>query len=139
MEQKEKQEGECLSVATNTTMACGGGSGKRKLPVCELLFEWKGRFCTAHTVSFANENRAILNAKANVWDPPGLTHSLLCFARLYLNVIPLWLWSLPCLLFIGIRKTMSGFPCQTYRSRESVGDEQGTSSAFLYCAVYVGC
>lgn len=46
----------------------------RKLPACELLFEWKGGYCTAHTVSFANGNGAILNAKANVGDPPGLTH-----------------------------------------------------------------
>lgn len=118
-------------------LPCGGGSGRRKLPACELLFECKGRFCTTHTVSFANE-MAILDAKVNIWYPPGLTDLLLCFARLYLNVIPLCLWSLPSPLFNGIRKTMSGFPCQTYR-HIGAGKVWEKSKGYLHRFYIVWC
>lgn len=75
MEEKEKREGEYLLVATAATTALWGGAvAEENSLLVSCFFEWKGGFCTAHTVSFANENRAVLNAKANVRDSPGLTH-----------------------------------------------------------------
>lgn len=106
-----------------------------------MLFNCSGGWCTAHNVSFANENgenRAPLSAKENGGDPPGLTNWLLCSVRLCLKSISsLWLWSLPCPLFTGVRKTTLCFPSQTFTraGRGGGGGAREIFTVFILCGV----